>query len=90
MGIIHLPENVELMKKSGKIILLSATPETIYNRVKDTNDRPLLNGNMNIPYISELMQARQPRYTAAADITIDVNGKSLDEICKEILETVGM
>lgn len=89
-GAILRPENVELMKKSGKIILLSANPETIYNRVKDTNDRPLLNGNMNIPYISELMQARQPRYTAAADITIDVNGKSLDEICKEILETVGM
>ncbi|SEG11190.1 shikimate kinase [Eubacterium ruminantium] len=85
-GAILRPANVEYMKKSGKIVLLSATPETIYERVKDSTNRPLLNGNMNIPYIAELMKKRQPRYEAAAEITIDVNGKTLDEICNEIIE----
>ena len=52
-GAILRQKNVDLMKESGKIILLSATPETIYNRVKNCTDRPLLNGNMNIPYITK-------------------------------------
>jgi len=30
------------MKKSGKVILLTAKPETILERVKENHDRPLL------------------------------------------------
>ena len=45
-GVVVRPENVENMKKSGKIIFLTATPETILSRVKDGTDRPLLNGHM--------------------------------------------
>ena len=85
-GAILRQKNVDLMKESGKIILLSATPETIYNRVKNCTDRPLLNGNMNIPYITKLMDDRRPRYTAAADFTVTIDNRSIDDICKEILE----
>ena len=45
--------NVDKMKEQGKIVLLTATPETIYEHVKDSTNRPLLNGNMNIPYITK-------------------------------------
>ena len=34
--------NVEEMKKSGVIVLLTAEPETILERVKYSHDRPLL------------------------------------------------
>ena len=54
-GMPMVDENVELMKKNGKIVLLTASPETIYDRVKYSNQRPLLNGNMNVEYIKELM-----------------------------------
>ncbi|MBQ6230527.1 MAG: shikimate kinase [Eubacterium sp.] len=84
-GAILRPENVSLMKDSGKIILLSAAPETIYERLKDSDDRPLLHGNMNVPFISEMIEKRRPRYEAAADCTVTVDGKTVDEICKEIL-----
>ena len=87
-GAILREENVRIMKESGKIILLSASPETIYERLKDFDDRPLLHGNMNVPYISELMEQRRPRYESAADFTVDVNGKSVDEICSEILDII--
>lgn len=87
-GAILRDENIEIMKGQGKIILLTATPETIYERVKDSHDRPVLNGNMNVEYISELMEKRRERYEMAADIIIATDGKSVDEICNEILETV--
>lgn len=89
-GAVLRDENIEIMKGQGKIILLTATPETIYERVKDSNDRPVLNGNMNVAYISELMEKRRARYEMAADIVITTDGKSADEICNEILEAVNV
>lgn len=85
-GVVVRQENIGHMKKSGKIILLSATPQTVYERVKNNTNRPILNGNMNVEYIQELMEKRRKKYEAAADITIATDGKSVEEICKEICE----
>ena len=59
--------NVDEMKKNGTIVLLTAEPETVYERVKGSHNRPLLEKNMNPEYIKELMEARRPKYEAAAD-----------------------
>ncbi len=83
-GAVLREENIENMKKNGKIIYLSATPETIYERVRFSTNRPLLNGNMNVEYISQLMQKRLPMYENAADEIIDVNQKGKGEIVIEI------
>lgn len=78
--------NVELMKKNGKIVLLTASPETVYERVHRTHNRPLLEGNMNVEYIKGLMETRREKYEAAADIIIRTDGRSDAEICREIME----
>lgn len=80
--------NVELMAKSGAIVYLSARPETIYVRVKDSHNRPLLEGHMDIPYIDSLMQKRLPAYLAAAHVIVDTDGKEAEKICREIVERV--
>ena len=82
-------ENAALMKEAGTVFLLSATPETIYHRVKGNNNRPLLRGHMNVEYIGELLEKRLPKYEAAADVVIDVNYRSVDDICKEIYSRLG-
>lgn len=87
-GSVLREENAALMKESGCIILLTATPETIYMRVKNDTNRPVLNGNMNVEYIRELMEMRRERYETVADIQIDTDGKSTREICAEILGAV--
>lgn len=84
-GAVLRPENVDLMKQSGKIIFLSATPETIYERVKNSTNRPLLNGNMNVEYIKGLMERRREAYENAADVIISTDGKWKMEIVGEIL-----
>ena len=40
--------NVAEMKKNGRVVLLTASPETIYERVKDSDDRPVLKGRKNV------------------------------------------
>lgn len=85
-GVVVRPQNTDYMKKSGKVVFLSATPETIYERVKNSTDRPILNGHMNVEYIADLMEKRRALYEAAADIKIDTDGKNRSAICKEIME----
>ena len=88
-GAVLKEENVRLMKECGKIVLLTATPETIYARVKDSTERPVLNGNMNLAYIEDLMEKRRPKYEAAADVAVVTDGKTAEEICGEILKVCG-
>ena len=88
-GAVLKDENVRFMKKCWKIVLLTAEPGTIYNRVKDSTDRPVLNGNMNVSYIEDLMEKRRPKYEAAADVKVATDGKTAEEICREILAVCG-
>ena len=84
-GVVVKDENVEYMKDKGTIVLLTATPETIYNRVKHSKDRPILNGNMNVEFIAGLMEKRRERYLSVADIIIDTENKTSNEVATEIL-----
>ena len=77
--------NVAEMKKNGKVILLTASPETIYERVKDSDDRPVLHGRKNIKGISGLMEKRRGKYEAAADIVINTDNKTVLQICEELV-----
>ena len=87
-GVAMREVNVQEMRKSGKVILLTAKPETILERVKENHDRPLLENNKTVEYVSELMEKRRPAYEAAADIVIATDGKSANEICEEIIAQV--
>lgn len=84
-GVVVREENIGHMKKSGRIVLLTASPETIYERVKNSTERPILNNNMNVEFISQLMEKRRELYKNAADITIATDGKNVDQICDEII-----
>ena len=87
-GSVIRDENVANMKASGIIILLTATPSTILNRVKDSTERPLLNGHMNESYIGKLMDRRKSRYEEVADYMIDTNGKTVPEVCEAIISAL--
>ena len=78
-------ENVAEMKKNGRVVLLTASPETVYERVKDSDDRPILNGNNNVEFIAQLMEKRKEKYEAAADVVIQTDNKTILQICEELI-----
>lgn len=88
-GVVVKDENVAYMKDKGIIVLLTAKPETVYNRVKDCKDRPILNNNMNVEFIESLMEKRKDRYLSVADIIIETDNKTVKEIASEILKKIG-
>ena len=78
--------NVVEMKKNGRVVLLTASPETIFDRVKYSHDRPVIENNKNVPFIADLMEKRRAKYEAAADIVINTDGKSIIEVCEELVQ----
>ena len=89
-GVVMRRENVEHMRKSGRIILLTASAETIYRRVRNSPDSPILNNHMNVEFISGLMEKRREAYEAAADFIVETDGKAVLQICEEIREYMGL
>lgn len=84
-GVVVREDNTDHMKKNGRVVLLTAKPETVYERVKNSKDRPILNGNMNVEFIRGLMDKRKARYEAVADVVVTTDGKNVTEICEEII-----
>ncbi len=85
-GVIKSEENVQQLKQGGKVVLLSATPETVLERVLRNDRRPLLEGKKNLSDIKAMMEERRPFYEKAYDIKIQVDEKSPEDIAKEILK----
>ena len=85
-GAVLRPENVEALKKNGVIVLLTAEPETVYGRVKNGQDRPVLKGRMSVEGISELMEKRRPAYESAASFSVATDGRTPREIAEEIAQ----
>lgn len=85
-GVAMRERNVKEMKKNGRVVLLTAAPETILERVKDSDERPLLNGHKNVEYIGDMMEARREKYQAASDIIVHTDQKSVLEICEELIQ----
>ncbi len=79
-------ENVAEMKKGGRVILLTASPEEIYGRVKDCDDRPLLKDLSDVQGIADLMEQRRDKYEAAADLVINTDKKTVEEVCGELIQ----
>ncbi len=88
-GVVLREQNVKEMKKCGKVVLLNARPETILERVRDDENRPLLQGNKDVKFISDMMKQRRPKYEEAADFVVETDGKDAEEICKEIFDRIG-
>ena len=87
-GAVLRDENVKNMTANGIIVLLTASPAAILARVRNSKDRPLLNGNMNEEYIRSMMERRRARYEEVADLVIDTTGKTVPEVCEAIIRAL--
>lgn len=84
-GVVENIENIELLKKNGVIFYLSASAKELYERVKKTSHRPLLQKENPERILKELVKKREPFYKMA-DFEINTEKKDLVQIVDEILE----
>jgi len=82
-GVVLDPDNIKLMKKTGILICLCATCETILNRVSTGTLRPILNVAKPRERIELLLKMRAPYYMQA-DKTIDTSGLTVKQVVVKI------
>lgn len=80
------PVNRPLLKKCGTVVYLRLKPETVYKRLKDDTQRPLLQCDDPLERIRTLLATRESAYTECADIIIDVDDITIDQVVDEILK----
>ena len=83
-------ENRELLKKAGKVVYLRTRPETVYDRIKDDTTRPLLQTKDPLVRIKELQDERREIYEQAADIVVDTDALTPEEIADKIISLLGL
>lgn len=81
-------KNTDFMKKNGVVVRLTATAQSVYNRVKNDTNRPLLQSDDPMERIKSLMAEREDAYSAAADITISTDDKSPKQVASEVLSSL--
>lgn len=85
-GAILRPQNVEVLKRTGRLFWLTASVEVIAKRIGSDTQRPSLTGTKSfVDEIQDVLRERLPQYQAAADETIETVGKSVSQVADEIL-----
>ncbi|HMA62722.1 MAG TPA: shikimate kinase [bacterium] len=85
-GVIETPENHEPLKKLGQIFWLTATADTIIERIKSSTNRPALSGNDFLSEIPEILKRRTPLYKKFSDYEIKTDDRSISHIASEIID----
>lgn len=80
---IH-PANLESLKSHALVVCLWASPERIYDRVREQSHRPLLNDPDPSGKIRALLAEREPFYRQA-DILINCDFRSAREVAQQIV-----
>lgn len=85
-GLVLKPENSELLKANGKVFFLRASFETLLVRVRADETRPLLKDTgKTAERLKELLAERTPVYEHVADFIVDTDGKSVEDVAREIV-----
>ncbi len=82
------------MREAGKVVWLTARPETIHLRMTgdptNPDRRPNLTDSGPLDEIIQVLQRREPIYRESADISVDTEEKTPERLTAEIIERLGV
>jgi len=87
-GVVMADANRSKMRDRGLVVNLVVSLPQVLRRLHGAADRPLFAGSDAANSVKLLMDSREQFY-ADADIRIDTDGKSVEDVAAEILRFVG-
>jgi len=79
------PGNVAMRGASSRLVYLRANPESILKRTEGSS-RPLLNVGDRAERVVSLLKSRTPVYASVADLIVDTDELTPEEVSERILE----
>ena len=87
-GTVVRPENRRLLRSRGPVVVLEASPDTIYKRTR-RHKRPLLELGDPIQRIRHLLAERASAYDEVASIKVSGDDREADDVVDEIVAQLG-
>jgi shikimate kinase len=84
-GWITQKDSVELLRSTGRIIYLRASPEAVARRLRRVDTRPLLAGRDPVVALRELYEKRRTLYETA-DIVLDTERLARQQLIAKVVE----
>jgi shikimate kinase len=91
-GVILREANRDAIRKAGKVVWLTATPQTIFHRINgdatSPSRRPDLTYQGGLAEIESVLAKREPLYRQVADLIVDTEDRSPTSIANEIAKAI--
>ena len=84
-GFVKQEYIMNLLKTNFKIVYLIATPQKIFDNLKNDDSRPLLNTKNKLETIKNLLSQRLSLYEKFSDFSVNTNLLSAKEVCDKII-----
>lgn len=85
-GIVTIEKNIEKLKKTGILVWLKAGVDTLVKRIgEDTERPPLVSGRTRREDIEITLAQRKPLYQKAADLVVDTESKTPEEVADLVM-----
>lgn len=87
-GIILDESNRQLMSRRGQVVYLKASMDILWSRLKNCQNRPLLQTSDPRARIAGLMKEREPLYDAQADLIVEVISETANRTARKIARLI--
>jgi shikimate kinase len=84
-GLALMPKNAVYLKELGTVYYLAVKLETVVAKLAKQEKHAWLRAGDLEARVSMMMKEREPAYRRIANVTVEVDGKTVDEICDEII-----
>jgi shikimate kinase len=85
-GIVTRGKNIAKLKKTGVVVWLKASVDTLVRRIGEDNERPLLvEGRSRRQDIEITLAERKPLYQKAVDLVVDTGNKTPEEVAEIVM-----
>jgi shikimate kinase len=84
-GVIEREANYPVLRAAGPVVWLTASTETVIDRIQGDDQRPSLTGTKTFTdEVAEVLQRRTPLYRRMAHVQVDTDRRSIREVVDEI------
>lgn len=88
-GVVLRESNRDRLHAYGPVVWLAAPPEILAARLaadaRGLADRPALTAAGTLHELSEVLRAREPLYRGLADLLVNTDGKTPEEVANEVV-----
>ncbi len=88
-GCVLAEKNREIMRERGTVVYLEASVDQLYERIRCSTHRPLINTQNPRQMLQDIVDKRLPIYTELAHLTVNTDRRRVRHVAHDIQRRLG-